>query len=93
MKDQLHDEILHEHQIKKSFKLQSQDVQINPIQAVDSSLIVSKSSWIESENNNALSKSKNETQSQQHECLVTESTTLEANLSMNFSKIIRPLKQ
>ncbi|GKA35556.1 hypothetical protein Tco_0722047 [Tanacetum coccineum] len=27
----LYDEILHEHQIKKSFKLQSQDVQINPI--------------------------------------------------------------
>ncbi|GJW10809.1 hypothetical protein Tco_1576636 [Tanacetum coccineum] len=80
---QLYDEILHEHQIKKSFKLQSQDVQINPIQAVDSSLIVSKSSWIELENNNALSKSENETQSQQHECLVNETTTLEANLSMN----------
>ncbi|GJT87538.1 retrovirus-related pol polyprotein from transposon TNT 1-94 [Tanacetum coccineum] len=38
-------------------QLQSQDVQINPVQAVDDSLIVSKSSWIESENNNALSKS------------------------------------
>ncbi|GKD02570.1 hypothetical protein Tco_1177544 [Tanacetum coccineum] len=59
---QLNDEILHEHQIKKSFKLQSQDVQINPIQAVDDSLIVSKSSLIETENNNALSKSENETQ-------------------------------
>ncbi|GJR73942.1 hypothetical protein Tco_0086307 [Tanacetum coccineum] len=43
----------------------SQDVQINPVQAVDDSLIVSKSSWIESENNNALSTSVNETQLQQ----------------------------
>ncbi|GKC33725.1 hypothetical protein Tco_1046109 [Tanacetum coccineum] len=45
-------------------QLQSQDVQINLVQAVDDSLIVSKSSWIESENNNALSKSVNETQLQ-----------------------------
>ncbi|GJU37545.1 hypothetical protein Tco_1185899 [Tanacetum coccineum] len=43
-------------------QLQSQDVQINLVQAVDDSLIVSKSSWIESENNNTLSKSVNETQ-------------------------------
>ncbi|GJV14322.1 hypothetical protein Tco_1359645 [Tanacetum coccineum] len=48
-------------------QLQSQDVQINPVQAVDDSLIVSKSSRIESENNNALSTSVNETQLQQHE--------------------------
>ncbi|GJS46722.1 hypothetical protein Tco_0596843 [Tanacetum coccineum] len=48
-------------------QLQSQDVQINLVQAVDDSLIVSKSSWIESENNNALSTSVNETQLQQHE--------------------------
>ncbi|GJR63661.1 hypothetical protein Tco_1505823 [Tanacetum coccineum] len=48
-------------------QLQSQDVQINPVQAVDDSLIVSKSSWIESENNNALNTSVNETQLQQHE--------------------------
>ncbi|GJZ85592.1 hypothetical protein Tco_0650931 [Tanacetum coccineum] len=54
---QLNEEILHEHEIKKSFKLQSQDVQINPVQAVDDNLIVSKSSWIESKNNNELSKS------------------------------------
>ncbi|GJX13269.1 hypothetical protein Tco_0205027 [Tanacetum coccineum] len=84
---QLDDELLREHQIKKSFKLQSQDVQINPIQAVDDSLIVLKSSWIESENNNALSKSENETQLQQHECLVTESTTLEANLSTDIKAL------
>ncbi|GJY64563.1 hypothetical protein Tco_0466023 [Tanacetum coccineum] len=34
-------------------QLQSQDVQINPVQAVDDSLNVSKSSWIELENHNA----------------------------------------
>ncbi|GKA65152.1 hypothetical protein Tco_0764859 [Tanacetum coccineum] len=39
---QLHDEILHEHQIKSSVKMQSQDIQINPVQAMDDSLIVSK---------------------------------------------------
>ncbi|GKF77411.1 hypothetical protein Tco_0229881, partial [Tanacetum coccineum] len=36
---------------------------------------------IESENHNALSKSVNETQLQQYESLVTESTTLEVNLN------------
>ncbi|GJT06451.1 hypothetical protein Tco_0840913 [Tanacetum coccineum] len=41
---QLHDEILHEHQIKSSVKMQSQDIQINPVQAMDDSLIVSKKS-------------------------------------------------
>ncbi|GJV20694.1 uncharacterized mitochondrial protein-like protein [Tanacetum coccineum] len=56
----LNDEILHEHEIKKSFKPQSQDVLINSIQAVNASLGVTESSGIESENNsseNALSKS------------------------------------
>nr|GEZ82608.1 hypothetical protein [Tanacetum cinerariifolium] len=83
----MNEEILHEHEIKKSFKLQSQDVQINLVQAVDDSLIVSKSSWIESENNSALNKSVNETQLQQHESLVTKSTTLEANLNMNVKAL------
>ncbi|GJW33888.1 hypothetical protein Tco_0053920 [Tanacetum coccineum] len=68
-------------------QLQSQDVQINPVQAVDDSLIVSKSSWIESENNHALGKSVNETQLQQHESLVTESTTLEANLNTDVKAL------
>ncbi|GJV17061.1 hypothetical protein Tco_1362384 [Tanacetum coccineum] len=68
-------------------QLQSQDVQINPVQAVDDSLIVSKSSWIESENNNALSTSVNETQLQQHESLVTESTTLEVNLNTDVKAL------
>ncbi|GJR25270.1 hypothetical protein Tco_1101502 [Tanacetum coccineum] len=56
-------------------------LKINTVQAVNDNLIVSKSSWIESENNNALNKLVNETQLQQHESLVTKSTTLEANLS------------
>ncbi|GKB88363.1 hypothetical protein Tco_0960635 [Tanacetum coccineum] len=59
--------IPHEHEIEKSFKLQSKDVQINPVQAVDANLVVTKSNEIESENNsseNALNKSVNETQMQ-----------------------------
>ncbi|GKB36536.1 hypothetical protein Tco_0881478 [Tanacetum coccineum] len=68
-------------------KLQSQDVQINLVHAVDDSLSISKSSWIESEFNNALSKSVNETQLQQHVSLVTECTTLEANLSMDVNAL------
>ncbi|GJR91039.1 hypothetical protein Tco_0215050, partial [Tanacetum coccineum] len=48
---QLHDEILHEHQIKSSVKMKSQDIQINLVQAMDDSLIVSKGSLIEPENN------------------------------------------
>ncbi|GJR25271.1 hypothetical protein Tco_1101503 [Tanacetum coccineum] len=68
-------------------QLQSQDVQINPVQAVDDSLNVSKSNWIELENHNALSKSANETRLQQHESLVTESTTLEANLNSDVEAL------
>ncbi|GKC13144.1 hypothetical protein Tco_1009926 [Tanacetum coccineum] len=36
---QLNAEILHEHEIEKSFKLQLKDVQINHVQAVDASLM------------------------------------------------------
>nr|GEX84791.1 hypothetical protein [Tanacetum cinerariifolium] len=56
--------ISHEHEIDKSFKLQSKDVQINPVQAVNANLVVIESSGIKSENNsseNALSKLVNET--------------------------------
>ncbi|GJT08635.1 hypothetical protein Tco_0843097 [Tanacetum coccineum] len=60
---------------------------INPVQAVDDMLIVSKSSEIESENNNALSKSVNENQLQQHESLVTESTTVEVNLNTDVKAL------
>ncbi|GJW67142.1 hypothetical protein Tco_0121566 [Tanacetum coccineum] len=37
---QLHDEILHEHQIKSSVKTKSQDIQIKPVEVFDNSLIV-----------------------------------------------------
>ncbi|GJY94806.1 hypothetical protein Tco_0511167 [Tanacetum coccineum] len=68
-------------------QLQLKDVQINPVHVVDDNLSISKNSWIESEFNNALSKSVNETQLQQHESLVTECTTLEANLSMDVKAL------
>ncbi|GJR36000.1 hypothetical protein Tco_1211684 [Tanacetum coccineum] len=68
-------------------RMKENEAQINPVQAVDDSLNVSKSSWIESENHNALSKSMNETQLQQHESLVTESTTLEANLNTDVKAL------
>ncbi|GKA74656.1 hypothetical protein Tco_0780958 [Tanacetum coccineum] len=75
-------------QFKEFFALKrSQDVQINLVQAVDDRLIVSKSSGIESENNNALSKLVNETQLQQHESLITESTTLEVNLNTDVKAL------
>ncbi|GJX09931.1 hypothetical protein Tco_0199790 [Tanacetum coccineum] len=66
----LNEAIPHEHEIEKSFKLQSKDVQINLVQAVNANLVDTKSSRIESENNrseNALSKSVNETQMKMQE--------------------------
>nr|GEV65284.1 hypothetical protein [Tanacetum cinerariifolium] len=66
----LNEAIPHEHEIEKSFKLQSKDIQIKPVQAVDANLVVTESSGIESENNsseNAISKSVNKTQMQMQE--------------------------
>ncbi|GKA83374.1 hypothetical protein Tco_0804969 [Tanacetum coccineum] len=66
----LNEAIPHKHEIEKSFKLQSKDVQINLVQAVDANLVVTKSSRVKSENNrseNALSKSVNETQMKMQE--------------------------
>ncbi|GKB76027.1 hypothetical protein Tco_0942922 [Tanacetum coccineum] len=60
-------ELLHEHHIKSSVKMQSQDIQISSVQAMDDSLIVSKGSLIEPENNNAFSKSETKTQMQRQE--------------------------
>ncbi|GJR89223.1 hypothetical protein Tco_0213234 [Tanacetum coccineum] len=63
----LNEAIPHEHKIEKSFKLQSKDVQINPVQAGDANMVATKRRGIESKNNsseNALSKSVNETQMQ-----------------------------
>ncbi|GJW88743.1 hypothetical protein Tco_0164083 [Tanacetum coccineum] len=59
------------------------DVQINPVQVVDASLVVMKSSGIESINNrseNALSKSVNETQMQMQEEKVDMGKALDARL-------------
>ncbi|GJV07326.1 hypothetical protein Tco_1344982 [Tanacetum coccineum] len=72
-------------------ELQSQDVQINPVQAVDDSLIVSKNSWIESENNNALSKSVNETQLQQHENKHDTSSSSRTYITHAVDADIRPV--
>ncbi|GJU21783.1 hypothetical protein Tco_1155125 [Tanacetum coccineum] len=84
---QLHDEILHEHQIKSSVKMQSQDIQINPVQAMDDNLIVSKSSLIESENHNAFSKSEIETQMQRQEEKVNMREAVDAGLVVTESNI------
>ncbi|GKB10156.1 hypothetical protein Tco_0844079 [Tanacetum coccineum] len=90
---QLHDEILHEHQIKSSVKMQSQDIQINPVQAMDDSLIVSKSSLIESENHNAFSKSEIETQMQRQEEKVNMREAVDAGLVVTESSGTKPDKQ
>ncbi|GJW45077.1 hypothetical protein Tco_0073876 [Tanacetum coccineum] len=75
--------ISHVHEIQKSFKLQSKDVLINSSQAVYASLVVTKSSGIESENNssqNALSKSVSETQMQMQEVKVNMGKELDDGL-------------
>ncbi|GKE94618.1 hypothetical protein Tco_1579473 [Tanacetum coccineum] len=64
-------------------RLHSKDVQINPVQIVDASLVVTESSGIDSENNsseNALSKSVNETQMQIQEGKVDMGKALDAGL-------------
>ncbi|GJZ27953.1 hypothetical protein Tco_0572600 [Tanacetum coccineum] len=80
MEVSLHDKILHDHQLKSSVKMQSQDIQINPVQAMDDSLIVSKSSLIESENHNAFSKSEIETQMQRQEEKVNMREAVDADI-------------
>ncbi|GJV36473.1 ribonuclease H-like domain-containing protein [Tanacetum coccineum] len=90
---QLHDEILHEHQIKSSVKMQSQDIQINPVQAMDDSLIVSKGSLIEPENNNAFSKSEIETHMQRQEEKVDMREAVDAGLVVTESSGTKPDKQ
>ncbi|GJU71924.1 hypothetical protein Tco_1263329 [Tanacetum coccineum] len=86
-------EILHEHQIKSSVKMQSQDIQINPVQAMDDSLIVSKGSLIEPENNNAFSKSDIETQMQRQEENVNMREAVDAGLVVTESSGTKPDKQ
>ncbi|GJY46716.1 hypothetical protein Tco_0435779 [Tanacetum coccineum] len=90
---ELHDEILHEHQIKSSVKMQSQDIQINPVQAMDDILILSKSSLIESENHNAFSKSEIETQMQRQEEKVNMREAVDIGLVVTESSGTKPDKQ
>ncbi|GJX51303.1 retrovirus-related pol polyprotein from transposon TNT 1-94 [Tanacetum coccineum] len=90
---QLHNEILHEHQIKSSVKMQSQDIQINQVQAMDDSLIVSKGSLIEPENNNAFSKLEIETQMQRQEEKVDMREAVDAGLFVTKSSGTKPDKQ
>ncbi|GJY73949.1 hypothetical protein Tco_0478380 [Tanacetum coccineum] len=90
---QLHDEILHEHQIKSSVKMQSQDIQINPVQAMDDNLIVSKSSLIKPENNNAFNKSEIETQMQRQEQKADMREAVDAGLVVTESSGKKPDKQ
>ncbi|GJX65262.1 hypothetical protein Tco_0299605 [Tanacetum coccineum] len=91
---QLHDEILHEHQIKSSVKMQSQDIQINPVQAMDGTgLIVLKGSLIEPENNNAFSKSEIETQMQRQEEKVNMREAVDAGWLSTDAVGTKPAKQ
>ncbi|GJR23074.1 hypothetical protein Tco_0971601 [Tanacetum coccineum] len=90
---ELHDEILHEHQIKSSVKMQSQDIQIKPVEVFDNSLIVSKGSLIEPENNNAFSKSEIETQMQRQEEKVNMREAVDAGLVVTESSGTKPDKQ
>ncbi|GJW02471.1 hypothetical protein Tco_1561327 [Tanacetum coccineum] len=93
MKVNLHDEILSLHQIKSSVKMQSQDILINPVQAMDDSLIVSKSSLIDPENKNAFSKSEIETQMQRQEEKVDMREAIDAGLVVTESSGKKPDKQ
>ncbi|GJS75744.1 hypothetical protein Tco_0725625 [Tanacetum coccineum] len=90
---QLHDEILHEHQIKSSVKMQSQDIQIKPVEVFDNSLIVSKGSLIEPENNDAFSKSEIETHMQRQEEKVDMREAVDAGLVVTESSGTKPDKQ
>ncbi|GJS14536.1 hypothetical protein Tco_0409008 [Tanacetum coccineum] len=70
IKKYLIEEILHEHEIEKRFKLQSKDVQINLVQALDASLVVTERSGTELENSSsetAFSRLENENRSSNKE--------------------------
>ncbi|GJV49826.1 hypothetical protein Tco_1440038 [Tanacetum coccineum] len=57
----LNEAIPHEHEIEKSFKMQSKDVQINPVHAVDANLVVTESSGTKSDKQDTSSRSGNYT--------------------------------
>ncbi|GJY85831.1 hypothetical protein Tco_0499857 [Tanacetum coccineum] len=65
----------------------------NPVQAMDDSLIVSKSRLIEPENNNAFSKSEIETQMQRQEEKVNMREAVDAGLVVTESSGTKPDKQ
>ncbi|GJV02761.1 hypothetical protein Tco_1336330 [Tanacetum coccineum] len=92
---QLHDEILHEHQIKSSVKRICQFPRYSdqPVQAMDDSLIVSKGSLIEPENNDAFSKSEIETHMQRQEEKVDMREAVDAGLVVTESSGTKPDKQ
>ncbi|GJV71964.1 hypothetical protein Tco_1491959 [Tanacetum coccineum] len=73
--------------------MQSQDIQINSVRAMDDSLIVSKGSLIEPENNNAFSKSEIETQMQRQEEKVDMCEAVDAGLVVTESSGTKPDKQ
>ncbi|GJY30597.1 hypothetical protein Tco_0414092 [Tanacetum coccineum] len=82
------EEILHEHEIEKILKLQSKDVHINLVQALDASLVVTKSSETESKNSSSetiFSKSMNERQMQMQEGNVDTVKALDASLVVTES--------
>ncbi|GJY80513.1 hypothetical protein Tco_0493264 [Tanacetum coccineum] len=74
-------------------RCKSQDIQIHPVQATDDSLIVSKGSLIEPENNNAFSKSETETQMQRQEEKVNIREAVDAGLVVTESSGTTPDKQ
>ncbi|GJT78266.1 hypothetical protein Tco_1044991 [Tanacetum coccineum] len=78
---------------KVVLRCKSQDIQINPVQAMDDSLIVSKGSLIEPENNNAFSKSETETQMQRQEEKVNMREAVDAGLVVTESSGTTPDKQ
>ncbi|GJU40287.1 hypothetical protein Tco_1193244 [Tanacetum coccineum] len=93
---QLHDEILHEHQIKSSVKDASLKIFSGSIQASkqwQTASIVIKSSLIESENHNAFSKSEIETQMQRQEEKVNMREAVDAGLVVTESSGTKPNKQ
>ncbi|GKF65660.1 hypothetical protein Tco_0192177, partial [Tanacetum coccineum] len=79
--------ILHEHGIQKRLELQSTEVQIRPIQALEASLVVTKSSGTESENfssDSTFSRSENENRSSEKESSSSEGNDVNADISPSY---------
>ncbi|GKF75535.1 hypothetical protein Tco_0224979, partial [Tanacetum coccineum] len=79
--------ILHEHEIQKRLELQSNDVQISPVQALEASLVVTKSSGTESENSSSeitFSRSENENRSSDKESNSLERNDADADIGPSY---------